>query len=62
MGVGIAEGVGSIIYSLLNISEYINEPQMQQSALNISNSLTEEIIYSDKQFLYCMFWSYFFVH
>jgi len=50
MGVGIAEGVGSIIYSLLNISEYINEPQMQQSALNISNSLTEEIIYSDKQF------------
>lgn len=49
MGLGICEGVGSIIYSLCLISEYTTNQELLSIASEISLSLTEELITSDEQ-------------
>lgn len=47
MGIGGANGLGSIIYALTAISELLDMPALLQDALNASNLLSHELIAAD---------------
>ncbi|RUT06003.1 type 2 lantibiotic biosynthesis protein [Dulcicalothrix desertica PCC 7102] len=49
IGVGGATGIGSIIYSLVRISNFIREPELVEDALKFSALITPEIIAADRK-------------
>lgn len=50
IGIGCASGLGSIIYSLVKISQFLKEPTLLEDAQRAANLLTLEMIACDRQF------------
>lgn len=50
MGIGGGAGVGSIIYSLVKISQFLELPQLYEDAQTASNLMTRELIAADDKF------------
>lgn len=50
IGIGGAFGLGSIIYSLVRISQFLNEPELLDSARLAASLITPESIADDRQF------------
>lgn len=48
IGIGGATGLGSIIYALVRISQFLNEPDLLQDAKQAASLLTPEIIFADQ--------------
>ncbi|MBE9193153.1 type 2 lantipeptide synthetase LanM family protein [Gloeocapsopsis crepidinum LEGE 06123] len=49
IGIGGASGLGSVIYSLTKISQFLKEDFLLEDALNAANLITAELISTDKQ-------------
>jgi len=49
IGIGGASGLGSIIYSLVKISHFLQEPALIEDAQGFANLITPELIATDKQ-------------
>jgi len=50
MGIGGGAGVGSIIYSLVKISQFLELPQLYEDAQTAANLMTRELIAADDKF------------
>jgi len=50
MGIGGGTGVGSLIYSLVKISQFLELPQLYEDAQTASNLMTRELIAADDKF------------
>lgn len=50
LGIGGARGLGSIIYSLVKISQFLEIPKLCEDALLAAKLMTSEIIVTDRQF------------
>ncbi|MBA2748331.1 MAG: type 2 lantipeptide synthetase LanM [Tatlockia sp.] len=50
MGIGGATGLGSIIYSLVRISQFLQLPALIEDAQRAANLMTSEVIAADRQF------------
>jgi type 2 lantibiotic biosynthesis protein LanM len=50
IGIGAAFGLGSIIYSFVRISQFLDLPELLQEAKNISDLITSECIAADQTF------------
>ncbi len=50
IGIGGATGLGSIVYTLVRISQFLNEPQLLDIASQGALLITQESIASDRQF------------
>lgn len=48
IGIGGAIGLGSLIYALVRISQFLNEPDLLQDAKQAGSLLTPEIIFADQ--------------
>ncbi|MBU7582613.1 MAG: type 2 lantipeptide synthetase LanM family protein [Nostoc sp. TH1S01] len=49
-GIGGGMGLGSLIYGLVTISQFLKEPALVEDAEQIANFITPELIAADKQF------------
>ena len=50
IGIGGATGLGSIVYSLIKISQLLEEPALIEDATGIANLITPELIAGDQKF------------
>lgn len=50
LGIGGGTGLGSIIYALVKVSHFLQEPKLLEDALAIAQLITPELIATDKQF------------
>jgi len=50
IGIGGATGLGSIVYSLIKISQLLEEPALIEDATRIANLITPELIAGDQKF------------
>jgi type 2 lantibiotic biosynthesis protein LanM len=50
IGIGGCMGLGSIVYSLVRISEFLNEPVLLENAKQAANLITPEMIAGDRNF------------
>lgn len=50
MGIGGATGYGSIIYSLVRISQFLEEPVLLENAKQVASLITPDCIAADKKF------------
>ncbi|HIK17389.1 MAG TPA: type 2 lantipeptide synthetase LanM family protein [Leptolyngbyaceae cyanobacterium M33_DOE_097] len=49
-GIGAGIGLGSLIYGLVTISQFLGEPALMEDAARIANFITPELIATDQQF------------
>ena len=49
-GIGGGMGLGSLIYGLVTISQFLREPTLVEDAVGIANFITPELIAADQQF------------
>ncbi|MBW4597570.1 MAG: type 2 lantipeptide synthetase LanM family protein [Brasilonema angustatum HA4187-MV1] len=49
IGIGGATGLGSIIYSLVTISHFLQEPALKEDALRVADLITPELIAIDQE-------------
>ncbi len=49
-GIGGGMGLGSLIYGLVTISQFLREPALMEDAAGIANLITPELIAADQQF------------
>ncbi|MEG3860873.1 type 2 lanthipeptide synthetase LanM family protein, partial [Microcoleus sp. herbarium12] len=49
MGIGGATGLGSIVYSMVKISQFLQEPALMEDAREVANLITPELIAADQQ-------------
>lgn len=49
LGIGGASGIGSIVYSLVKISQFLNMPALDEDALRIAKLITPEMIATDQK-------------
>ena len=49
-GIGGGMGLGSLIYGLVTISQFLREPALVEDAVGIANFITPELIAADQQF------------
>lgn len=49
-GIGGGMGLGSLIYSLVTISQFLREPAIVEDAVRLANFITPELIAADQQF------------
>lgn len=49
-GIGGGMGLGSLIYGLVTISQFLREPALVEDAVKIANFITPELIAADQQF------------
>ncbi|MEG4048326.1 type 2 lanthipeptide synthetase LanM family protein [Microcoleus sp. Pol17_C1] len=49
-GIGGGMGLGSLIYGLVTISQFLREPSLVEDATKIANLITPELIAADQQF------------
>jgi type 2 lantibiotic biosynthesis protein LanM len=50
IGIGGASGLGSIVYCLVKISQFLKEPALLEDARRAANLITAEVIAADRQF------------
>ena len=49
IGIGAASGLGSVVYSLVKISQFLKEPALMEDARGFANLITPELIAGDQK-------------